>query len=877
MKNINRQIISKGNNRGTDLSLQWVIAYGEHWEAWRQLGEEWLNLQDSAVDHKLTAICIFIELYLIKSVPWTSDILTLFIGKNGWHASSNELKKIILDKTKRSDNADTATVMNNIYKFIEWVLESHFNEKLESGKSVSIYNNPFEKRKVKRAHSETVYNPLPYRYICDLRNILCPKTRGNFSDWKWAQSQTKYPGQWFEVDEQYVDMNDKDCVWRVKQNLRDGKYIKTYQIWSPVVAMTLFMKLHLPLRTYQIRMLDSGEADTLRYENGKWTENLRSFAFKNYSKGVFRKFKDNSTGIESTGLYINTNKTADRNKYEFDRGYTIPWQHEDVLYWCEKLRNWQEKYNPILFPTDCTSLKKKHTGQLKSSAYLSAMGQTCFLFRDASANNRNDRDKPINEMAISTHWYKLLLQLEINLKKSGDTLSDGTPYKLVHQYCSKDGEVKNTTRTKTGFPLHSLRVSLITSYILDAKLPLPVVSKLLAGHSRILMTVYYTKITPLVMREKMSEAEKLLNEKSQQSLKTFLKEAELTQITSQMAYRDLNAIEASLINRNPIGWEHRYYGLCLAGGNTVRSSESTILAGCWNGGEIVKDSDIVHNRVYNAVPNGPENCVRCRWFITDARYLSMLNSHLNFISYKVHEASNLAIQLESEIEVIEELKYEAEINSVPFLSHNKLQALQRRYEKQLSQVDEYTQDWIATFRLIRRIIEVENNREKIDQTNKLIAVGNENDINEIKIQFIETASELLHLSLLCEDAEVYPDLLDDIKKTSIIQKRVQSLSRVMMKRGQMPRFMMLDQDSQLIVTNAMMRQMVQQTNSKDRLEGFMEVVNYLELESFIQDSNLLDEGIKVLDKNINTSINSISLKLLTNSTKKGALSNDERY
>ena len=79
-------------------------------------------------------------------------------------------------------------------------------------------------------------------------------------------------------------------------------------------------------------------------------------------------------GSYSTGLYINTNKTADRNKNEFERGYIIPWQNEEVLYWLEKLRNWQEKYNPIDKPTDCTTLLLKHTIDKKSDFQLKSMG-----------------------------------------------------------------------------------------------------------------------------------------------------------------------------------------------------------------------------------------------------------------------------------------------------------------------------------------------------------------------------------------------------------------------------------------------------------------------------------------------------------------------
>ncbi|MCQ4504550.1 integrase family protein, partial [Vibrio parahaemolyticus] len=51
------------------------------------------------------------------------------------------------------------------------------------------------------------------------------------------------------------------------------KKITVHQIWSPVKAMVILIKLHLTLRTYQVRMLDIGEADTWRYEQGLWILN----------------------------------------------------------------------------------------------------------------------------------------------------------------------------------------------------------------------------------------------------------------------------------------------------------------------------------------------------------------------------------------------------------------------------------------------------------------------------------------------------------------------------------------------------------------------------------------------------------------------------
>jgi hypothetical protein len=298
------------DGRTIDLTLGWLTRkYGQDWETWRQLAEMWIKKQDSALDIKLSSLSIFFDTYLASVAPCAADIVIFFTGKNGWQPSINEIKHIILDKTNRKNNKDTIKILNHITTFLNWVLDEHFTELNDYGVAVHLYSNPFEKIVAKEKYTETVHSPLPYRYICDLRHILCPTPRGNFSDWLWAHNQTgqwTQGGDWFEVNESLIDSNDKDCVWRVKEVNRCGKLVKIYQIWSPVVAMVLFIKLHLPLRTYQVRMLDSGEADSLRYEKGKWVNNHHAFAFKHYRKGVFRQFKDNATGLESTGLYIST-------------------------------------------------------------------------------------------------------------------------------------------------------------------------------------------------------------------------------------------------------------------------------------------------------------------------------------------------------------------------------------------------------------------------------------------------------------------------------------------------------------------------------------------------------------------------------------------
>ncbi|HBU8768888.1 TPA: integrase family protein [Klebsiella pneumoniae] len=868
------------DGRTSDLTFSWMITtLGAEWQQWQELAAEWMAEQTTGIDHKQEAMARFFESYIAEYVPYAIGNIDLFFkGYQGHKCSSEELEKLVKKTLNSPDKIQKG--VNYPCEFIDFVIEKMFSEEDDNGNLVPLVQNPLSKIKRQNNAMETVRNPLPYRYIQDLRQILCPLPDKaeltvieqnlkddetllpayhyrHFKHWTWAQKQTGQgvqggDGDWFKVEPELIDKTDPDCVWRTKEVTRKGEQITLHQIWSPVKAMVIFMKLHLPLRTYQVRMLDSGEADTWRYEQGQWVLNTKHyFALgsekRPFGKGIFRRIHDTMTGLYLTGLYINTNKTADQNKDELERGYIIPWQHEEVLYWLEKLRNWQEKYNPIAKPTDCTTLLKKHIGKKKSDTQLQSMGEIAFLFRDASAKGE-DKQKPISYLATDSFWYQLLLTLENQLAEQGNTLDNGERLKLVVDY--PEGTFKRD-KVATLFPLHSLRISLITAYTMDTQLPLPVISKLLAGHTRLLMTIYYNKITPSVMAEKMSEAEAQLEAKSHQSTRNFLKDASMEQIQCKMVYHSDDSIQAALVNRNPIGWEERSCGLCLVGGNTVKSDEVSTLGGCWNGGELIKDSKVGGNRVYASVPHGAENCIRCRWFITEARYLPALNAHFNQLSYKAHQAANLSVEIEGELEALKDEQFFCEEQGKPFIKHDELQALQRRYERQQVETDEYTKDLVACFELVIKIMRVEEARNEDDAKDKLIAVGSEQDVSHA-LKFIESDSELLHLSLLCDDAEFYPDLQDELRKTPAIQKRSMQLSRVLMRKGFEPIFMEMDDKQQLIAANAMLRQMAKIADPDDKLEGYRKVANYIEAGEYLTDNKLFSEGVNALtDKAIN--------------------------
>lgn len=836
---------SPRDGRSTDPSFGWLTRVnGPEWEGWRLCMEGWLKTQDKSRSVKINAMNWFAGEYLPK-LPQPALISSFFqAGADGFLPDLRESLRESMSETTASKNA------NWIADFVDWSLDEFFNDIDDNNHHTRFYKNPFSKQKQSfLAPVETVYNAMPHAYIRELRSILCPVKRGNFCDWKFAQSLSGQPtsdgrgssafSDWIEVSEYGVERDDPDSVYRTRRILRDGQYINIVELWSPVRAVGLYLKLELPLRTHQVRMLDSGEADTLRYVNGEWHNNERHLRrgreTNPYARGVFRRMSDHVSGVFMTGLFISTNKTSDINKDGRDRGYEIPWQHEDVLYWLEKLRNWQEKHNPIEAPTACTDLDDKHLGGAKSENQKQQMGFMCFLFRDPTAKSKTDRSKPIIKTAFNGHWYKLLAELEARIANRGQTLDDGSPIVFV------EPPKKGVLATKTFFPLHSLRVSLISSYIMEGGVPIPAMGKLLAGHSRLLMVLHYTKVSISKMTALMNEASANVEKREHDSLQVFLRDATLQQITEETAFQSESTVRASLAMRNPVGWDYRHLGMCLVGGNNVYLDEASMANGCWNGGqEVIGSKPIRHERVHH----GDGNCACCRFLITDASYLPQWVAHLNIISYRASMAAETAIAAEQERDELMDERYYAVSNNLPFTRHKELQRAERRCTQQQTEVNDYALDLQYCFKTIARLLMIEEAREESDKGQKLLATGTISDIKK-PISLLETKSELWQLSVILDDAELYPDEVSGILTTPAIHKRNNYLNRFLMRNDYVPIFMNMSDRMQLIAGNAMMRAMSRASSANNRVEGFRQVTGLIEAGEAVPQ---LDLGIEALQQ-----------------------------
>lgn len=811
----------RGVKRTSDTTLGWVEREYPQLENWRALAVEWLKGEPQGIHDRLKALTNFLERYLVQQ--------RLPLDPAVFFARSTVLPDFY--RTACRDSVSSIKFNNYIHAFLHFVLLRDFSVRGDDGQLVvsPAFRNPLPRmsKSGRPNRDESVHSPLPYGYIDELRQMLAAGP--HFCDWQWAQSaqgvELGQPGRgapdWFEVTEEQIDQSDPDCVWRVRtfnQRYRDGQVL---EMWSPVRWVALLVKLILPLRTFQVRMLDSGEADTWRYSAGEWTLNRSRLAQgserRPLHQGVFRRSNPLSDGEESsTVLYINTNKTADIAKSGPEKGYVLPWSlggpvHQDVHYWLEKLRNWQEKYNPVSRRTSWTELDGRHI-DAKSDMQLASYPDTCFLFRLPEVAE-NERHLPMSDRPMFSCWFRLLEALELRLADRGETHRNGAPIRFLPPL------EKQNNRLTTLFPLHSLRVSLITALALEGQVPFPILQKLV-GHSRLLMTLYYTKPGATHIRDVLLGAAERLEARKELSIQNFLLDTAHDELLQKAICNSTPSLAAAIPQhpaaRNPVGWMPMHHGLCLVGGNTSETEDNGSIGGCYNGGPNLGSTS---SPKYGSVPGGSRNCVRCRWFVTEPHHLPALAAHFNTLAYHFDEARNACLVREQELQGLKKQKADAEDAGHPFACQDAYRQAERVWESAMKRFSDLAEDLVACWRLIERC------KAALDTTQgdgtQLVTVG---EVADVKVAFEETESELLQLSGVCESVEVYPDL----EPGKAVFRRSQLLDGVLYRDHLPPVFMLLSEQEQLLAGNAFTRRLAQQTNAANPVLGQREVIRLMD-------------------------------------------------
>ena len=810
----------RGLNRGTDQNLTWVQEEFPQLESWRALASEWIQGvggETGAINNKLSALSVFLERYLIGQGLPVEPVRLL----------DRSILVPSFYETCCPKSGGGSRTNGHISNFIDFVLLKEFSDLDDYGRPVvsPAFHNPFPEVPWSKLGRRTQTNkvPLPYGYITRLRRLLIGGP--TFKDWTWAQNVLgaeigrggHNAPDWFPVTWDQIDLGDPDCVWRVRKINHD----EFLEMWSPVRWVALAFKLLLPLRTFQVRMLDSGEGDTWWYKSGSWRLNEGPLALGKPGHSRHQGFLHRSVaqdGTTTTQCFANTNKTADIGKSGSEKGLLFPWvtfgdSLDDVFFWAEKLRDWQVKYNPISRLTSWTELDGRHI-QAKSDAQLASYPDTAFLFRTPEEVPA-DRHLPISDSPIDSCWFYLLESFEENLAKSGETLKNGGRIRLL-----PPPEEQAKDSSSTNHPLHSLRVSLITALAIDGKVPIEIMQKIV-GHSRLLMTIYYVVPGESHIRLTLEEGVKRLEANAEASTESFLVNTGLDELLKSAIAVDPEGLKAALPaapgDRNPVGWMMMADGCCLMGGNTSPAEGNSQVGGCYNGGaNIGSDTSLK----YTPVPGGPRNCIRCRWFVTMPHYLHALVARLNNLFWEKSKEQSLFLELQQVKESLETDRYDSIHAGVPFDRTNQLRQFERRLESSASRLEVILANIFACTNLILRCEAALN---QPPQGLDLVTVGK---AAEIRSRLDGIDSELMQLAQVCEDLEVYPDLPPT---PDAVVRRSQIIDMALMSEGYKPLFLTMSVEQQKLNVNALMREAARRADPEDPIRGRVKVVTLMDL------------------------------------------------
>lgn len=835
------------NRQSSDFT--WVAQQTPQLEAWRLMAVQWLSQQRGDKVAKLSAFSKFFT-YLARADMRIAADPVIALSRS---TNLPEFLDIIAVGGKgatgrpRRGGVNLTTIVHNnlIADFIDWVLLSDnygFSSIDDYGRRQvePAFHNFVTRRSLEGMagnYDSSVRQALPFGLIHQAKKILIQGP--NFQDWTWChrllgaqEGEIGKPGRdWFEVPEQLIDEADPDCVFS-RRIVRGQTVVK---MWSPVRYVVLALKLILPLRTMQIRFLDSGEADTWQYhklpgQHGSWILNRSNLAEGNEKKplaqGAISRWTNTYSGEVGVQLYINTNKTNDRSKGGAAKGYRTVWPEnvdplEDVYYWLNKLRVWQEKYNPINRRTCWTELQGKAILQEKDMATLSSYSDACFLFRAPEISIHPHL--PIKLSAIGVVWEKLLKSLQDQLTEQGATHADGSPIELVAigkrpMLHKETGKTHYVVDLAPHYDLHSLRVSLITCLAWDGEVPFSILQTL-AGHSRLLMTLYYFKPGQREVQQVLQAAQDRLKSRAQASIISWLKNGEHRDLEQRAIAVNSESLRRIIpinpAHRNPSGWMEMADGVCMAGGNTSSDEVNAQTPGCHNGGpNLGKPSQ----PTFVEVPGGARNCPRCRWFVTEPHHLPALIARFNNTAFHFDNSASEVSSRNRELEELRKGRADAEASGTPFLGHSEIKRSERLLELHVKNFDERCHDLAAIWKLIKRAIDILNSD---DESNPLILATN---MTGLEVAIEESAGELLQLAWVCENVEVYPDL----NPGTAVLRRTQLLDIALERDGLPTAFMRLSPTEQLKVGNAFMRRLSERMNPDDRWIGMRKVVEHME-------------------------------------------------
>ncbi|MFE8070126.1 VPA1269 family protein [Marinobacteraceae bacterium S3BR75-40.1] len=747
---------------------------------------------------KETHLCRFVRIYVEKYDGSRSPQELLTKERVNIRPFREELKKLKTDNYRRN-------MILAVNEFLNYVIANDLtDEDEETGEVIRVMDarNPFQlladdKSVTTPSRNETTKPCLQYYFVRKAQEWIVPKDARTFQDLTHLQ---KFDTDWVKIPAKFVDYSDPDCVVRQQGD--------QYYLWCPTDWIHTFALTKVPLRGRQIAYNDSGEGDreiANLDENGsiKWVKNTCSLACSTKAQSFIKKLADGNLG-----MHITTNKTSNKGA-----GYSIPWIPDDLAYWLVRLRKWQQKYNPIAAATPWTQCIRTNLNEEQRKA----KGVNCFLFRAF-----NDVEPKDPRAALTMRLAAALYSIQPSSLQLAEL--KGSPYRLSN-YRSK-------------YTPHSMRVSLITAYIMEMGMPVEIVMKVV-GHSSIVMSIYYCKVTQRDIRQRLEEAEKKALKSQAEATQAAIEQNNIEAVKNQLVGTNQELLQ-SLTNEIPAGnYVFRDYGICPFAATR-----------CGDGGE-----EIGSSKVRSPTPSGYlgfQNCLRCRHFITGPVFLGGLLSLANEILLEANDQSEICRSLQDRVSALNEKiteldrrEYLANLKQESFDSSQRsnlefnLRKLESEYESAAKKMDMLLCDLQSAYKLIQLSQSVANGRVESEDTN--VALIKMPD-SEVQIE-IEDTSHFQQLHEVCENATIY----ESCNPSRAVIPRSQLLDRMASFNELAPHLFMLSQEEQLAVGNQLVALFKARLKSWEKINKLID--GHLKLSDLVGPEKIEPCEIEIITKN----------------------------
>jgi hypothetical protein len=668
-----------------------VIRENHPYKKWIDSYIEWLNFKSlKNTSNHWDSFHILLEFLTTNNHPKDVGVFLLQLAKTN---KSNFIQFLEDQKTKYIDETIT-----HIFQFTGWYNaqnlslndddesnENNFGETIPTSTEMNLHQKNHSKNQPKPTESTKI--KIPSKYLFLMRDIL---TR---NDYEWGKS----------LPSEYFNHPNKGLIW------------------CPCNTYMILSMLEIPLRRIQVAMLDSGEGDTVKYSqsDNQWVDN--SGQFKNYwmlmgqqkeNRGVISYSPDLKT---KTSIYINTNKNADRAvNFGVESGYIIPWHNISLITIFSELRDWQEKYNPVSKPTKYNELNPcVCNDKMPTESVLESIPPRFYLFRNPKTSKGEKPYSPLPEIETFRFFWQLMLQLQ----KEWNELNPDEPIEIITKYNKTTGSPEGAL-----FTPHGLRVAGITGLV-EAGVPLEIISKILVAHSSILITIYYVKHEREYIDQTLDKAKKHLED--EQKIKflkalttdTFEKAKKYMYFNSEETLRNItsNQIPVLLITSNNIG-------VCPYG-----------LTRCSDGGPLLRTQN-KKKPLHAPVEGGSGTCILCRHFITGVAWLTEIwlytNKCLSDLRDMACDFSNLKSRLENKnIEKYQLVKNHESPSNLVEISRE-ISELNSLYEHKAAELDLMIKKLQASYRVLEALKQIANDKNKMDENinNTLPTTGIESDL-----------------------------------------------------------------------------------------------------------------------------------------------------